>query len=96
MKRNILEKILLVFIFLINTLLITAQSRGGVNNGTVSLPPGYNPSGGLGGVGTGGRPKNPIDMYTTILFIVAVSIIVGVYFYQKRKNMLLLSNKINE
>ncbi|WP_300674555.1 signal peptidase [Soonwooa sp.] len=40
---------------------------------------------GGGGVGPGGRPKNPIDMYEFILVIAAVMLIV--YFYQRKKKL---------
>lgn len=74
MKNKFLNKVLLIVAFLGSFLSMYA----GHFKNKVSL----------GGVGPGDKPTSPIDMYTTILFIIAVSIILGVYFYQKRKNIL--------
>lgn len=84
MKNKFLNKIFLAIVFFSAFVTkVMARPRPGADG--VDLP---NPGGGAGAVGPGAQKQTPIDMYTTILFIVAVSIILGVYFYQRRKNIL--------
>lgn len=46
--------------------------------------PVVNPGGGMGAVGPGAVPNNPIDMYEGILLLVAVAMMVGYYLYTNK------------
>lgn len=76
--KNLLLKVLAIFIFGVNQLLLAQMPPS---------PEGRPGSGdsGAGGVGPGGKPKNPIDMYEYILVIAAVLLVI--YFYKRSKRL---------
>lgn len=76
MIKNVIFRVIAVLAFGFNQLLLAQNDPE---------PPIPTNSAGSGGVGPGGKPKNPIDMYEYILVIAAVLLVI--YFYKRSKKL---------